>query len=319
MRLILPDLAQFPDYIHEDRNHSSLSVKDRELMLSALQEKNFSKFVSTLPPSILTEDWVGRLKTHFKFYTKWKKPNYAVKELNKGLWLFKEDVHYLKDLVEKDIQQLCTKTDWTPPPGTMDRGCQVPHLVPYVQKLFKKLKIIQGASEYNNRRLNVANVFLHISTPTDKHWKQFFYDAVSTPKYTNAHIDPKEDVIKAMIYLDDVGVTNGPFKYVVDSNKNTLDPLQNIFGRAISTGSYCYTPKHRASVFKLPSDLRVSHNFGRCIFEKQYPEIWNYLEQNIKTITSEEANIMVFDPGGGIHQGALTETGSRIALQVLMK
>lgn len=317
MNLMLPDLAQFPDYKHEPREEAPLLPEQRERMLSALEDGDFSAFIDGLP--LENNQWSKRLFGHFSFYTKWQKPDYTVDELHDGLWLLNADVSSFLPLLQTDINNLNNKPDSRPPPGQMDRGCQVEYMVPYVSKLFKDLNILNVASAYNRRRMEVANVFLHISYPTDNHWKQFFYDARTTPKYTNTHIDPKEDVVKAMIYLSDVSEINGPFKYAVGSNRATLDPLQNIFGRAISTGSYCYSPEHRKSVFRLPPELRVSHNFGRCILPHQYPVWYDYLEKYLQPITSKEANIMVFDPGGGIHQGAITEKGSRLALQVLMK
>lgn len=317
MNLVLPDLAQFPDYKYEPRNDVPLDDVTRERMLSSLEDKNFAAFVDGLP--LENNEWTKRLYGHFNFYTQWQRPDYSVKELHDGLWLLNADVQGLLPLLQQDIDKLTSMPDSKPPPGRMDRGCQAPYMIPHVTKIFEDLNILNVASAYNRRQMQVANVFLHISHPTDNHWKQFFYDAETTPKYTNTHVDPKEDVIKAMIYLNEVGIKNGPFKYTVGSNRANFDPLQNIFGRAISTGSYCYTPEARRSVFRLPAELRVSHNFGRCILPHQYPIWYDYLEECLRPITSKEANIMVFDPGGGIHQGALTEEGSRLALQVLMK
>jgi len=73
--------------------------------------------------------------------------------------------------------------------------------------------------------------------------------------------------MKAMLYLNDITEDDGPFSYVEKSNRWIYDDLQNIFGRAISTGSYCYTPQSRAVVFHLPKQLRISHNFGRCLLD----------------------------------------------------
>ena len=134
-------------------------------------------------------------------------------------------------------------------------------------------------------------------------------------KTTNLHIDPKENVMKAMMYLNDITEDDGPFGYVEKSHRWVYDDLQNIFGRAISTGSYCHNPQSRAAVFQFPKQLRVSHNFGRSVipgsgFEKE-------LDDNATTVTDN--NIMVFDPGAGIHQGGICKEGTRLALQVLMK
>lgn len=309
----LPDLAAFPDYVHELRNQNAADLAS---MYRAFEEGDWNKFVDQ---SFIDKQarWVSKLEHMFHFYRKWRRPDYTVEPLTDGMMTFKEDVVHLRKKVDSQISQLLLQDDWTPPPGVFDRGTQLPNMCGLVQDLFNTLGIIETASAYNRRKLSVANVYLHIAKETDSNWKQFFYDAKTTPKYTNTHIDPKEDVVKAMIYLNDVSTDNGAFGYVPESNRFKYDPLQNIFGRAISTGSYCHNSAERRSVFALPSHLRVSHNFGRMALEGS--ELEAALDENLKYITSDQANIIVFDPGAGIHQGGICTKGARLALQVLMK
>ena len=150
-----------------------------------------------------------------------------------------------------------------------DRAKQLgPEFVKLVNDMFSEKGVLQGASKYNKgNQLQVKNVVLHIAKPTDQNYKQFLYDCDTLTKTTNLHIDPKEDVIKAMLYLNDITADDGPFSYVEKSNRWIYDDLQNIFGRAISTGSYCHTPESRAVVFQLPKQLRISHNFGRVLLD----------------------------------------------------
>jgi len=326
----LPDLAEFVDVKDEYRNQRFYDETLR-LMRNAFYDKKHDTFISHMHSvmSMSYEDnaqtpgekaagqkWLERVSHFFNFYTQWKRPDYSVKELSSGLYLTNTDTSYLYNLFQDNVTRLLEQKDWTPPPGTFDRGQQLDDRAKaLVQDLFEDLNIIDIASNYNRRKLSVANVFLHVATPTDQNWKQFFYDCPTTTKYTNAHIDPKEDVIKAMIYLNDVSEVNGAFRYWEGSNQIQLDPLQNIFGRAITTGSYCHNKESRASVFRLPKELRVSHNFGRCVATGS--ELEKELEEN-ETIV-ENNNVMVFDPGAGIHQGGICKQGTRIALQVLMK
>ena len=313
--IVLPDLADFPDYLHEPRNITDEMAYVIGPMMEAWKEGDYNKFIADL--DLGREEWVVRLEHFFNFYQKWQRPDYSVKELEDGCYVTDGNVSDIHEKLKPAIELLLKEADWTPPPGSFDRGNQVPFMVDDVTKLFEQKGIIDIASKYNRRKMQVANVFLHIATPTDKNWKQFFYDAETTPKYTNTHIDPKEDVVKAMIYLDDVTVDNGAFHYYRGSNQLEIHPVQNVFGRAITTGSYCHTPQARESVFKLPRGLRVSHNFGRCVLPGS---IWEQqLDDNLKPIESKEGNIIVFDPGAGIHQGGICKTGNRLALQVLMK
>ncbi|MDA7437693.1 hypothetical protein N8463_03635 [Synechococcus sp. AH-601-P06] len=313
--LDLPDIANFPDYRSETRYQFADSQRDYDKRIYSLISGDFNGFVHNLDLS--NAPWASKLEYFFDFYRRHQKPDYSVTELSKGVIAFKEDISFLTKLVSEDISYLMSLPDWTPPPGTFDRGKQMPHLAGIIQEFFDSLGILNFSSDYIKKSLKVSNVVLHVSKPTDLHWKQFFYDAVTTPKYTNAHIDPKECVVKSMIYLNKVNQKNGAFSYAISSNKNFINPVQNIFGRAISTSSYCHSPESRSSVFSLPSNLRVSHNFGRCLFPGM--ELWSYLEQKFRCIESDDANIIVFDPGAGIHQGGICTAGHRHALQILMK
>ena len=70
-----------------------------------------------------------------------------------------------------------------------------------------------------------------------------------------------------MLYLNDITSEDGSFSYVEKSNRWVYDDLQNIFGRDISTGSYCHTLESKLVVFQLLKQLRISHNFGRVLLD----------------------------------------------------
>lgn len=308
-----PDLAAFPDYMSEPRCSSSANLQAME---NAIVDNDFDAFCRGLAIDMNLK-WCVRLKHFFDFYRSWREPDYSVTQLEHGVCVFQHDVSQIWHAVSAVVDQLLTKADWVPPPGTFDRGVQLPALCLPINAIFEKIGIINLSSRYLRRQLQVSNVFLHVATPSDKHWRQFFYDAVTTPRHTNTHIDPKQDVMKALIYLTDVDNTNGPFHFFEGSNQFKFNPVQNIFGRAISTGSYCHSPESRSSIFRLPPELRVSHNFGRCAINGS--ALQKTLDQNLKPITSERGNIILFDPGAGIHQGGICKEKNRYALQVLMK
>src|SRR6056300_374604 len=78
--------------------------------------------------------------------------------------------------------------------------------------MFNSMGILQAATKYNKfKPLEVKNVVLHIAKPTDQNYKQFLYDCKTVSKTTNLHIDPKENVMKAMMYLNDI--TNSVEQY----------------------------------------------------------------------------------------------------------
>ena len=90
-----------------------------------------------------------------------------------------------------------------------------------------------------------------------------------------------------------------------------------MFGRAITTGSYCDDPLKRKGIFRLPSKLRVSHNFGRVI--EDGTETSDALLDAEWKISGEAGTAVLFDPGAGIHRGGICNSKTRVALQILMK
>ena len=269
----------------------------------------------------------NKLNTMFQFYASFEDnrieldlPSNKIYEdlFENGISYLKLDIKELQDKLEQDINNLLRQPDWRPPPGQFDRAKQLgPEFIKMVNELYQSAGILQGATKYNKGKpLQVKNVVLHIATPTDQNWKQFLYDCNTVTKTTNLHIDPKEDVIKSMMYLNDITLDDGPFSYVEKSNRWIYDDLQNIFGRAISTGSYCHTPESRAVVFQLPKQLRISHNFGRVLLDDTEQQ-QNIIDKE-KMFTSDKGNVCIFDPAG-MHRGGICNKGTRVALQILMK
>ena len=324
-----PDIASFPDVSSEGRYEGD-DLTGLTLIQEAVKHRDLDLFQKgyTYYMKIGDGKLFSKLNHMFNFYSNFERgrtdvdipPNKVYEDLfEDGISYLDLDLDELRVLAQPHIDQLLSIPDWRPPPGTIDRYHQLDES--YKQKvhnLFEQSGIIDGASKYNRggRRLHVANAILHVAKPTDQNWKQFLYDCDTVTETINMHIDPKEDVIKAMVYLDEVDEESGPFSYVEKSNRWAYDEVQSIFGRSITTGSYCCDKQSRAVVFQLPEYLRVSYNFGRLLLDNT-PEQDRLLEQR-KRFVSSKGNVCVFDPAG-MHQGGICKSKNRIALQVLMK
>ena len=326
---VFPDIADFPDVKGEPKYQGNGNEQSVAIMKEAIQKSDLNMFQNGYQYYMKNVDTklFNKLNTMFQFYANFEDnriesdlPTNKIYEdlFENGISYLKVDVKELQNKLENDINNLLQQPDWRPPPGQFDRAKQLgPEFIRLVNDMFNKLGVLQGATKYNKgRQLQVKNVVLHIATPTDQNWKQFLYDCNTTTRTTNLHIDPKEDVIKAMMYLNDITLDDGPFSYVEKSNRWIYDDLQNIFGRAISTGSYCDTPQSRATVFQLPKICRVSHNFGRILLDDD-PQQKMIVEKE-KMFTSDKGNLCIFDPAG-MHRGGICNKGTRIALQILMK
>jgi len=326
---IFPDIADFPDVAHEPKYQGNGKEESVSIMREAIQKNDLNMFQNGYQYYMKDVDTklFNKLNNMFQFYANFENnkiesnlPSSSVYEdlFENGISYLKLDIKELRDKIDDEIKNLIVLPDWRPPPGQFDRAKQLgPDIVKLVNDMFQSYGILQGASKYNKgHNLTVRNVVLHIAKPTDENYKQFLYDCKTVTKTTNLHIDPKENVMKAMMYLNDITIDDGPFSYVEKSNRWIYDDLQNIFGRAISTGSYCHTPQSRATVFQLPKVCRVSHNFGRLL-QDDTEEQERIIKQE-KPFTSDKGNVCVFDPAG-MHRGGICKTGTRIALQILMK
>lgn len=324
-----PDIAQFPDVIKEKRYISEGEDKNIPLMYEAIKKSDIKNFIKAYKDymTITDQKLFDKLNTMFQFYSNFentriesKLPANKIYEdlFENGISYLNYDIRNLKQILKPEIESLLKIPDWKPPPGHFDRSKQLDeNIVKIINNIFEEIGILQAASKYNKaHELKVKNVLLHIAKPTDHNWQQFLYDCKTITKTINLHIDPKENVIKSMLYLNEVTPDNGPFSYVEKSNRWIYDDLQNIFGRAISTGSYCYSPESRAIVFQLPKQLRVSYNFGRVLLDNTYEQ--ETILKREKLFTSDKGNLCVFDPAG-MHRGGICKKGIRVALQILMK
>ena len=326
---VFPDIADFPDVAHEPKYQGNGKEESVSIMKEAIQKNDLNMFQNGYQYYMKDVDTklFNKLNNMFQFYSNFEdnkiennlpSNNVYTDLFEQGISYLKLDIKELRDKIDDEIKNLIVLPDWRPPPGQFDRAKQLgPDIVKLVNDMFQSYGILQGASKYNKgHNLTVRNVVLHIAKPTDENYKQFLYDCKTVTKTTNLHIDPKENVMKAMMYLNDITIDDGPFSYVEKSNRWIYDDLQNIFGRAISTGSYCHTPQSRSTVFQLPKVCRVSHNFGRLL-QDDTEEQERLLKQE-KLFTSDKGNLCIFDPAG-MHRGGICKTGTRIALQILMK
>ena len=178
--------------------------------------------------------------------------------------------------------------------------------------------IFNISKKYYNCSFTLDGAVLHRSTDEDEHNIQTLNDLVKNnpPRHKNCHIDPKLNV-KCMIYLTNVGINDGPFHYVKGSHLYKKD---NIVLRNIAKANNVYNinnnPEKRKEFLCLPKKFQNSSNFGNYILNNSKNGL--FLKDNLKPLTSEYGNLILFDPDG-IHMGSGTNGGERIAIQVILK
>lgn len=335
----LTDIAEFPELKDEWRLQDPCD-QELEQMESAISSVNYTQFTNALDKIFAKSKDIELLPKEKKYANKWKNeklPGYfnhcckynrrsnIVKNDSVFNDLFETGVHScsvdIKGLVKKLQKNIDSLTNMKITNHRVDRydrmlACDKETVI-MVSDIFKKTGILKASSNYNGRNLSVTNVVLLVSKPNDTHYRGFMLDCKEEPETICYHIDPKEDVMKAMIYLNDIDDQAGPFSYIPTSNRFMINKLQQMFGRSITTGSYCHTPDARRSIFRLPKRLRVSYNFGRLLLDNT--DLSKKILQEHIVYTTDKANCVAFDPGAGIHRGAFCKSKNRVALQVLMK
>lgn len=315
--LKLPDLASFPDFLDESRSDQDIDLGPLEV---AIVEGDFDRFMQLLG---IKAKWTQRMKIHFGDV---RGPHRKSVEYSHPVWedLYMKGGHIttldlgaIRERCVAITSKLLNEPNITPPPGMYDHIAAVPFVIPMLQPIFEDTGIMNSVSAYFNRRMSIQTIYLMVNKETDTNWQQFFQDGTTITKYINTHIDPKINVMKAIVYLNPVGLEQGPFSIVPGSHRFVINPVQDIVGRTIAVGNYCNTPELRASVYALPKQLRVSHNFGRCVADDS--ELAAHFDEHMVRVTSDMGNCIIGDVGQLIHQGGVVKSGHRVALQVIMK
>lgn len=232
---------------------------------------------------------------------------------------------YLRDLLAKPIDELKAIGDHDPKPHFYNRfyaykGGDNPRLFDQVNTTFNTHGVFEAASRYNrtSRNLELDTIALHVATPTDTHHYQTLRDLPTTSKLISLHMDPKFNLMKAILYLDDeVGLEDGPFTTVPTSNRWYYDPIERHIASGNSTGNYLCSQAHRNVLLSFPKWARKNVILGRYILDGTKTS--KMMLSKLKDWTTDEADLIVFDPTQTLHRGGLCKKGSRTCLQILMR
>ena len=130
-------------------------------------------------------------------------------------------------------------------------------------------------------------------------------------------MDPKFNLIKSILYLQDVDEDSGPFTTVPTSNRWYYDPFERMVACGNSTGNYLDNQHRRDGLLCMPSKMRKNVILGRYI--RNGTKQSKMLLSKMHKYTSDHADCIVFDPTQTLHRGGLCNKGYRINLQILMR
>lgn len=216
---------------------------------------------------------------------------------------------------------------------SINTGWVAMNLVGILDREFERQGIHDTVSAFACRPMRTRGAALELS-PTSTTWWRNYYDLPRAPETLYAHTDEALAHPKAIVYLTEVGVHNGPASmYPGCEQRLALTPLQKLVGRVIgSVGAnpdsrlhtiYERGPTARAfgsSVFRrhfamLPRSLRYNSHFGWDVLPDSPLE--RTLVDAEVTMLGPAGTFVVFDGARILHRGGMVQSGERVALQVV--
>ena len=233
-------------------------------------------------------------------------------------------IQAIKMMLSEQIDRLLSIQDHEAKPHFYDRFVTMrkadrPDVFNAVEKIFDDNNVFTGASKYNRNSKNLAldTIALHIATPTDTHHYQTLKDLPTVSDTISLHMDPKFNLIKSILYLQDVDEDSGPFTTVPTSNRWYYDPFERMVACGNSTGNYLDNQHKRDALLCMPSKMRKNVILGRYI--RNGTQQSKMLLSKMHKYTSDHADCIIFDPTQTLHRGGLCNKGHRINLQILMR
>jgi hypothetical protein len=206
-------------------------------------------------------------------------------------------------------------------------------------KIYKKLKSIikystpdMAVGSHYGCEMEVDAIMLEYSHSKSTWYKNCYSDKkIPTASTVYFHADREFDRHKMIINLSVVGKKNGPFSYIPASNKMPRNSFLFAFHKELdlvldryfqdnfiinNSGYYRKAfgdPYLRSELEKIPPILLGHSHFGDDLLDGDQAKL---LLQNEFFLTSDIANVALFDGHNGIHRGGLVQEGERIALYI---
>lgn len=194
---------------------------------------------------------------------------------------------------------------------------QTPGLYALLDQVLTRNGVYADASAYLGRPVSITHLTAQINDAQDGFHRNKFADiGLPDPATNYMHVDTTDEILKFMIYLNDVRDTNGPFCYVIGSGRLHIGWFEGIVRRAVDrSGLSGYAVPTRELFMALPKPLRRKCTFGSDLIDGS-PEVAALLASE-HHFTSADGDAILFD-NLGIHRGALVSEGERQMMVVTL-
>lgn len=214
---------------------------------------------------------------------------------------------------------------------SINSGRNIRRIVRVLNREFAVSGILSDVHAILRRRPRVVGLALEISVPGSTWWKLPTAEN-AWPMTLYAHVDRAVDAPKAIVYLSNVGPTNGPTScYPAAYQHVNKNPLQDLIGRCLETigqdlnsplrtyyklsGQPLQNERFRSHFMRLPPELRFNSHFGWDVVPGSQLE--DFLVRSEIHVLGAAGTVFVFDGAELLHRGGLITEGERVVLQVV--
>jgi len=214
---------------------------------------------------------------------------------------------------------------------SVNSGIAILRVVRALNRDFKKAGVLKSLDSISSGKFKVVGVAFELSVAGSTWWQPRF-DSTAPPKTLYAHVDRQVDAPKAIVYLTDVGVDNGPTSCYPDAYKNlNINGLQDFIGRSWEnigrspssplsemynfSGPVMDSEAFRNHFMRLPESLRFNSHFGWDVAPNS--ELEDYLVSREFHVLGPAGTTLVFDGARLLHRGGLITSDQRVVLQVV--
>lgn len=225
---------------------------------------------------------------------------------------------YFQRLEERRKRSLSGERAFDESRGSVDKRKDGENLFQELDKILSESGILDAASHYLGREARLVDVNPQINDATDSFWRNIFPDLKlrDLPSCAYCHRDASGGDLKAIFYMSDVGLNNGPFSYVVGSNKLKMTRLDNFIAEANDHNGLSSTALDAREKFAaLPAKLRQKGSFGNDLQDES--RLAKEISQGMWNITGEKGSIVLFDTKG-IHRGGMVVDGTRYVITTVI-
>jgi hypothetical protein len=178
-----------------------------------------------------------------------------------------------------------------------------------VEAALAEAGVLEAYSAYAGRGLGLLRLVAQVNSPRETRMKYGEIDASGLPAHRTSywHVDSTDwPPVKALIYVSDVELDQGPFRAVKGSHR-----LMGDFETVVrKTNDKLRQPA--THFLSLPSAFRQHANFGDYIYETT-PGAAELLAQDV-ALADGHSDLVMFD-NNAVHRGGFVRSGHRFMLQ----